>query len=69
MGISAAAILALAGALVAGASRAEGIGLEADCLLACSSQYNACVAAQVTTQGACMLQNEACQKACKGKKN
>jgi hypothetical protein len=69
MGFLAGAILALAVALTASASRAAGIASETDCLLACASQYNACIAAQVTTQGACMVQNEACQKACKGKKN
>jgi hypothetical protein len=66
MGFLAAAILALAVALIASASS---IASETDCLLACASQYNACIAAQVTTQGACMVQNEACQKACKRKKN
>jgi hypothetical protein len=69
MGFPAASVLALAVALIAGATRAESINPEADCLLACAGQYSACIAAQTTTQSACMVQNEACQKVCKGKKN
>jgi hypothetical protein len=69
MGFPAASVLALAIAAIAGASRAEGVDFEANCLLACASQYKVCITAQTTTQGACMAQNEVCQKVCKAKKN
>jgi len=47
----------------------DGVDAEADCLLKCSGQYNICLASQVSTQAACMVQNEACQRACKEKKD
>jgi hypothetical protein len=69
MRFSATVILALAIALITGASRAAGTVSEADCFLACGGQYNACIAAQVTTQGACVAQHQICQTACKEKKH
>jgi len=69
MGFPVAAMLALAVALISSASRADGVDAEADCLLKCSGQYNICLASQVSTQAACMVQNEARQRACKEKKD
>ena len=69
MGFPVAAMLVLAVALISSASRADGVDAEADCLLKCSGQSNICLASQVSTQAACMVQNEACQRACKEKKD